>query len=229
MPVTFVAFSSGYFAEIASKSVAVPTGTATGDLLVAFMCENGTGGTWPDGFTQISLYTASRYSRCAYRVVQNGDPTSYTWSFTGLKYGRITLLTYRGQGASPIDQVSTALGGSPGAVNGDITLTSSSLTPTAGGLEVLLCTTVAGTAAPNTWTLPAITTDATTDTTLARHKALSATAVAGTPTGTRATTYSKIAAYCDLHQHHFTIAGVAGALPIFAAQHAALGLGVAVG
>src|SRR3989304_5911511 len=99
-----------------SLACAVPTGTATYDILFAWIgnyhASSYVINSVHENWTLLAEYTANsdKYS-LYYRVVQDGDPTSYTWGFSGSTKVRIVTACYTATAADydytdPIDVVS---------------------------------------------------------------------------------------------------------------------------
>jgi len=108
-PYSFVTGGGGSISFVASavaanSSIAVPSGTNSGDLMMAFVgAFNASTVTVPSGWTQVGstfLWQSSQYSSALlYRVAGSSEPPTYTFSTGTYNYGWIA--TYRG--ASQID------------------------------------------------------------------------------------------------------------------------------
>lgn len=108
-PYRFVTGGGGSISFVASavaanSSIAVPSGTSSGDLMIAFVgAFNASTVTVPSGWTQVGstfLWQSSQYSSALlYRVAGSSEPSTYTFSTGTYNYGYIA--TYRG--ASQID------------------------------------------------------------------------------------------------------------------------------
>lgn len=91
---SFRALTSGASAA-ASQTVTVPTGTQVGDTLIAIIGCSDTGtvsiNSVPAGWTAIQSSPQARISFMTVgawlRIYQNGDPTSWTWGFSGAPTG----------------------------------------------------------------------------------------------------------------------------------------------
>lgn len=91
-------------AVASNSSIAVPTGTVSGDLMVAFVGGfNPSTVTPPSGWTQVGstvTWQSSQYSSALlYRVAGGSEPANYTFTSGSYNYGIIA--TYRG--ATQID------------------------------------------------------------------------------------------------------------------------------
>src|SRR5678810_1476683 len=78
-----------------------PTGTVSGDVMVAHLIDEGNHTiTPPSGWTQIDnqLVTSGSSIRAAsfYKVAGGSEPSSYTWTITGHTYTEIDIISYSG-------------------------------------------------------------------------------------------------------------------------------------
>jgi hypothetical protein len=84
LPITLVN-TTAYFTTAATSSLTmnVPSGTTSGDLMIAWLTKSGGSNTYtqPSGWTEvIDLGAASRSFMVAYRVADVGEPANYTWT-----------------------------------------------------------------------------------------------------------------------------------------------------
>ena len=109
-----------------SLSVNVPTGTASGNLLVACV-DWYTGGntiTWPSDFVNLfkTKDAGGDEEDCGYARVPASVPASYTWSHTGTSSVAIGLLSYAGANTASV--LTSATAGFSSAVVGEDVCTS---------------------------------------------------------------------------------------------------------
>ena len=100
MAVTRVGHTAASTNNVPGASVAVPSGTTTGDVMMLYLeCDGSNGYQAPTGFTQVypNQIVGTHTSSVHYRVVQAGDPSSYSVSTAGSnERGNIYFITYRG-------------------------------------------------------------------------------------------------------------------------------------
>ena len=122
MAITRVAHTGASTDNAPSAVVSVPTGTTTGDVMMLYLeCDGNTGYQAPAGFTQVyaNQLVGSHVSSVHLRVIQAGDPASYTVSTGGTnERGNIYFITYRGvDTATPVIGQSRGTGSSSSAAN----------------------------------------------------------------------------------------------------------------
>ena len=86
-------------ASTTSINLARPTGTLTGDVMLALLDVRGTSTvTAPAGWTLIrtDTYTASLRMHAYWRVATGSDPTSWTWTFSGSRLAAGAIHAYSG-------------------------------------------------------------------------------------------------------------------------------------
>ena len=99
-----------------SITVPVPTGTTSGDVLVAQIVSGSNGAvTAPGGWTQIrtdvNTASASVYRQSLYYHVAGSEPISYTWTLAASHGATGTILAYSGvSNATPINQHGATIG-----------------------------------------------------------------------------------------------------------------------
>jgi hypothetical protein len=138
-------------ASTTSISLSRPTGTATGDVMLALLDVRGTSTvTAPAGWTLIrtDTYTASLRLHAYWRVATASDPASWTWTFSGSRLAAGAIHAYSGVNtANPID----ASGGAP-APAASPTATAPSITTTVPNTMLVA---FFANLADSTWTPPA--------------------------------------------------------------------------
>ena len=138
-------------ASTTSINLARPTGTLTGDVMLALLDVRGTSTvTAPAGWTLIrtDTYTASLRMHAYWRVATASDPTSWTWTFSGSRLAAGAIHAYSGvDTANPID----ASGGAP-APAASATATAPSITTTVPNTMLVA---FFANLADSTWTAPA--------------------------------------------------------------------------
>ena len=105
-----VAFSAGF---ATSRTCNVPTGTADGDVMVAFTTNNSLATdplTPPSGWTAIDGVTSTNVRMEAFYRVASSEPASYTWTWAGAHNHDVVTLTYRGVQAPSVDANATDSG-----------------------------------------------------------------------------------------------------------------------
>lgn len=87
-----------------SVTISVPTGTADGDLMLAFITSSDTGAAPGTGWTSVGTTNPRAGEDFAvFRRIASSEPASYTWSW-GAGGGEGAILTYRGvDTTTPID------------------------------------------------------------------------------------------------------------------------------
>jgi hypothetical protein len=95
-PPEFVAYSTGNSASGGTLTIAKPTGTINGDLMIAFMGDGGGAGTWtmPAGWTEVYDQGASPDFGIAYKVA-SGEGASYDFVITQNAVKGGSIVTYR--------------------------------------------------------------------------------------------------------------------------------------
>lgn len=109
MSITFVAAASS---QQSSPAPAVPTGTANGDVMLAFVStsrQNDTMNTTPAGWTLLDTNPSNAVGTImTYYRVASSEPASYTWVWQTGGTDRATIATWRGvDNVSPINAHST--------------------------------------------------------------------------------------------------------------------------
>ncbi len=136
-----------------ATTIAVPSGTTSGDLLVAILQvskESTAAPTTPTGFAQIGSTAtagtgANGVSKVCYRFASGSEPASYTVSSTGggtmvpFMFALVGVDTTTPFDASPVWVTTTAAG---------------SVTTTVAGSVLLTCHAVLSSTAPSSWTAP---------------------------------------------------------------------------
>jgi hypothetical protein len=127
--ISFVAASSADTGAGASTlTLTPPTGTASGDVLVATLAIAGTGTvTAPSGWTAVQNITSGTVMRHAswYRVATASEPASYAWALGSSRAAAGGICAYRGvNGSVPIDASATATGTSGNATTPAVTTSS---------------------------------------------------------------------------------------------------------
>lgn len=152
-PISLVGTASAGDSTSGSLTLALPAGTAAGDLvLLAASLANGKTVATPTGYTVVGTYSSGSSNTAAKivlfrRTVVAGD-ASVTVSFTGKIAKTAALAVYRGvHTTSPIDVVSS------GSTAAGTSVTAASLAATAIRDRLVLITGASGTA--GTWTMPA--------------------------------------------------------------------------
>ena len=101
----------------ATYTASKPAGTASGDLMVAFVEAIGSSASvtgFPSGWTRQGAQTGNSniLSECWVKVAGGSEPSSYSWTLSASLRGRVTIHTYTGQDPStPIDAYNTGLAG----------------------------------------------------------------------------------------------------------------------
>ncbi len=99
MAITRVGHSASSTDNTSSVVVSVPSGTTTNDVMMLYLeCDGSSGYLPPSGFTQVypNQVVGTHTSSVHYRVVQAGDPSSYTISTSGAnERGNVYFITYR--------------------------------------------------------------------------------------------------------------------------------------
>jgi len=122
MAIARVGYTATSTNNVPSANVAVPAGATTGDLIMLYLeCDGNSGYNPPSGFTQVYANTivGSHTSSVHRRVIQAGDPSSYTISTGGSnERGNIYLMVYSGvDTTTPVITSSRASGGSSTTAN----------------------------------------------------------------------------------------------------------------
>ncbi len=138
-------------ASTTSINLTRPTGTLTGDVMLALLDVRGTSTvTAPAGWTLIrtDTFTSSLRMHAYWRVATASDPASWTWTFSGSRLAAGAIHAYSGvDTASPID----ASGGAP-APAASVTATAPSITTTVPNTMLVA---FFANLADSTWTPPA--------------------------------------------------------------------------
>lgn len=103
-------FSAGF---TTSRTCSVPTGTADGDVMIAFTTNNSLPTeplTPPAGWTAIDGVTSTNVRMEAFYREASSEPASYVWTWASAHNHDVVILTYRGVEAPSVDANSTATG-----------------------------------------------------------------------------------------------------------------------
>ena len=136
MAITRVGHTAASTNNVPGATVAVPSGTTTGDVMMLYLeCDGSNGYQAPTGFTQVypNQIVGTHTSSVHYRVVQAGDPSSYSVSTAGSnERGNIYFITYRDVDISnPVITSSRNTGSSSSTAN------FTSMTPAVGDCRVI--------------------------------------------------------------------------------------------
>lgn len=119
MTISFVAEAHQSQYYTGSLTINKPTGTASGDLLIAVI--GGTKSTTPSGWTQLAdVDTGSSsvgHAYVYYKIAGGSEPSSYTFNQTGSSsfYSPGAIVAYRGaDGTTPIDTTHSSVSGVTG-------------------------------------------------------------------------------------------------------------------
>ena len=136
MAITRVAHTGASTDNAPSAVVSVPTGTTTGDVMMLYLeCDGNNGYQAPAGFTQVyaNQSVGSHVSSVHYRVIQAGDPASYTVSTGGTnERGNIYFITYRG-----VDTITPVITSSRNTGSSSTTANFTSITPAVNDCRVI--------------------------------------------------------------------------------------------
>ena len=136
MAITRVAHTGASTDNAPSAVVSVPTGTTTGDVMMLYLeCDGNSGYQAPAGFTQVyaNQSVGSHVSSVHYRVIQAGDPASYTVSTGGTnERGNIYFITYRG-----VDTITPVITSSRNTGSSSTTANFTSITPAVNDCRVI--------------------------------------------------------------------------------------------
>lgn len=111
--ITFVATAQNYAPSTTSLVITKPTGTVSGDLMIAVMSRSSGSGsrTWspPAGWTQVlgTVASASPSMGIAYRIAGASEGANYTFTFSNTANLAGDIITYRGANYDAIGTVST--------------------------------------------------------------------------------------------------------------------------
>jgi hypothetical protein len=136
MAITRVGHTAASTNNVPGATVAVPSGTTTGDVMMLYLeCDGSNGYQAPTGFTQVypNQIVGTHTSSVHYRVVHAGYPSSYSVSTAGSnERGNIYFITYRDVDISnPVITSSRNTGSSSSTAN------FTSMTPAVGDCRVI--------------------------------------------------------------------------------------------
>lgn len=108
MAITHVGTQSTPYGAATSVAVSLPAGATAGDIAVAYACQDsGLSDVFalPSGFTQINRTTFGGGSWITgYRVIQSGDPSSFSFAVDDSEDGVAAISVFRGvDGSAPMD------------------------------------------------------------------------------------------------------------------------------
>ena len=136
MAITRVGHTAASTNNVPGATVAVPSGTTTGDVMMLYLeCDGSNGYQAPTGFTQVypNQIVGTHTSSVHYRVVQAGDPSSYSVSTAGSnERGNIYFITYR-----DVDITNPVITSSRNTGSSSSTANFTSMTPAVGDCRVI--------------------------------------------------------------------------------------------
>ena len=136
MAITRVGHTAASTNNVPSAVVSVPSGTTTGDVMMLYLeCDGTNGYQAPAGFTQVypNQIVGTHASSVHYRVIQAGDPSSYTVGTAGSnERGNIYFITYR-----DVDTVSPVITSSRNTGSSSSTANFTSITPAVDDCRVI--------------------------------------------------------------------------------------------
>ena len=136
MAITRVGHTAASTNNVPGATVAVPSGTTTGDVMMLYLeCDGSNGYQAPTGFTQVypNQIVGTHTSSVYYRVVQAGDPSSYSVSTAGSnERGNIYFITYR-----DVDITNPVITSSRNTGSSSSTANFTSMTPAVGDCRVI--------------------------------------------------------------------------------------------
>lgn len=96
-PLEFVASSVNRSGSSTSNTVAKPTGTLDGDLMIAFVFKSGNASiTPPAGWTSLGIADVSNLNDAFVRTAGPSEGADYTFTFVTSTISKVAVLTYRG-------------------------------------------------------------------------------------------------------------------------------------
>jgi len=136
MAISRVGHTAASTNNVPGATVSVPSGTTTGDVMMLYLeCDGSNGYQAPTGFTQVypNQIVGTHTSSVHYRVVQAGDPSSYSVSTAGSnERGNIYFITYR-----DVDITNPVITSSRNTGSSNSTANFTSMTPTVDDCRVI--------------------------------------------------------------------------------------------